>query len=40
MGDIPSEKLSFLVLEANFVSLGLTLVFYGMLGFMVAGNVS
>jgi hypothetical protein len=40
MADTSSEKLSFLILETEFVSLGLGLVFYGMLALLVAGDVS
>jgi hypothetical protein len=40
MADISSEKLSFLILETEFVSLGLNLIFYGMLALLVTGDVS
>jgi hypothetical protein len=40
MADTPSEKLSFLILETEFICLGLDLVFYGMLTLLVAGDLS
>jgi hypothetical protein len=40
MADTPSKKLSLLIREANFVTLGLELVFYGMLALIVAGEFS
>ena len=40
MADTSSEKLSFLIREASFVTLGLDLVFYGMLALVVAGEFS
>ena len=39
MADIHSETLSFLLREAEFVSLSIGLVFYGMLALMVAGDL-
>jgi hypothetical protein len=40
MADTPSETSTFLNLEAGFVSLGLNLVFYGMLALGNAGDAS
>ena len=40
MADTPSSNLSFLIREAEFVCLGLDLVFYGTLAFVVARDLS
>ena len=40
MANTPSEKLSFFIREAEFVVLGLDLMFYGMLALLLAGDVS
>jgi hypothetical protein len=38
MADTPSDKLSFLVMEANFVAFGLGLVFHGILAVLFSGE--
>jgi hypothetical protein len=40
MADTPSDKFSFLVMEANFVAFGLELVFHGILAVLFSGEFS